>query len=138
MRTPPCSTISSPGRTLSSKAMPYCMPEQPPPLTKTRSASWGLPSFSSSSLSLTWASEVSETTACSITVEMVPAVAADLGGSALLPADLEAALGGLLVLARRRAGDQLGQLLGAAADGALGVGQDQDLALDRRLVRLGA
>src|SRR5581483_11863606 len=129
--TPPASITRSSALRLSSKAMPYCMPEQPPPLTKIRSASWGLPSFESSSWSLDWASEVSETTACSITEKMVPA-------RGLAPADLEAAALGLFVLARRRPGDDLGQALGAARDGALGVGEDQDLALHGRLVGLGA
>src|SRR5581483_12513969 len=105
--TPSASITRSSARRLSSKAMPYCMPEQPPPLTKIRSASWGLPSFERSSLSLDWASEVSETTACSITEKMVPA-------RGLAPADLEAAAPGLLVLARRRARDDLRQALDAA------------------------
>src|SRR2546421_9445474 len=52
--------------------MPYCIPEQPPPLTKTRRASCGLSSLASSSLRRVWASVVSETTACSITDEMLP------------------------------------------------------------------
>src|SRR5205809_6665500 len=52
--------------------MPYCIPEQPPPLTKTRRASCGLSSLASSSASLVWASVVRETTACSITPEMLP------------------------------------------------------------------
>src|SRR5712691_6112428 len=52
--------------------MPYCIPEQPPPLTKIRSASCGLPSFERSSLRRVCASEVSETTACSITFWMLP------------------------------------------------------------------
>src|SRR5712691_3054530 len=64
--------VMSSGRRMSSKAMPYCMPEQPPPLTKMRSASWGLPSLANSSLRRAWASEVSETTACSITTWMLP------------------------------------------------------------------
>src|SRR5438034_641672 len=71
--TPPASITMSSARRLSSKAMPYCMPEQPPPLTKMRRASWGLPSFSRRSLRRAWASEVSETTACSITVGSLPA-----------------------------------------------------------------
>src|SRR6266567_3138668 len=104
--TPCASTTMSSGRRLSSKAMPYCIPEQPPPLTKTRSASWGLPSLASSSLRRVWASGVRETTACSITEKMVPAPAAELEPPLTLP-ELEAALG-LLVLARGGAGDDLG------------------------------
>src|SRR5215472_6014321 len=46
--------------------MPYCRPEQPPPLTKTRRPSSGLASFSSSDLSCDRASVVSVTVACSI------------------------------------------------------------------------
>src|SRR5579859_2579655 len=132
--TPPASITRSSARRLSSKAMPYCMPEQPPPLTKMRSASWGLPSFSSRSLRRVWASGVSETTACSITQRVYQPY-----GPELLPLpELEAPALGLLVLAGGLAGDQLRQLLGPMADRALGVGQDQDLALDGRLVRLGA
>src|SRR5438094_9853603 len=52
--------------------MPYCIPEQPPPLTKTRRASCGLSSLASSSLRRVWASVVRETTACSITAKMLP------------------------------------------------------------------
>src|SRR5262245_23483210 len=66
MRTPSCSTISSPGLTLSSNAIPYWSPEQPPPLTKTRRATCGLASFSSSDLSCERASPVSVTDADSI------------------------------------------------------------------------
>src|SRR5438445_9914479 len=72
--TPSWSMVMSWGRRMSSKAMPYCMPEQPPPLTNMRSASWGLPSLERSSLRRIWASEVSETTACSITFWMLPRV----------------------------------------------------------------
>src|SRR5215472_1023674 len=46
--------------------MPYCSPEQPPPLTKTRRPSSGLASLSSSDLSCDRASVVSVTVACSI------------------------------------------------------------------------
>src|SRR6266851_2531052 len=70
--TPSWSMVMSSGRRMSSKAMPYCMPEQPPPLTKIRSASCGFPSLERSSLRRVWASEVSETTACSITFWMLP------------------------------------------------------------------
>src|SRR5581483_2501289 len=56
-----------------------------------------------------------------------------------LPAtELEAALLLFGLGGGRRPGDLLGQLLDAAGDGALRVGQDQDLAPDRGLVRLGA
>src|SRR5712692_4463118 len=37
--TPSLSTTTSSWRRWSSKAMPYCIPEQPPPLTKMRRAS---------------------------------------------------------------------------------------------------
>src|ERR1700716_2679585 len=128
--TPSWSIVTSSGRRMSSKAMPYCMPEQPPPLTKMRSASWGLPSLSRSSLRRVEATGVSETTACSITGRSLPAK--------LAAADLEAASLGLVLLAGGLAGDQGRQLFHAPADGALGVGQNEDLALDRSLVRLGA
>src|SRR5438105_1733808 len=101
---------------------------------KMMRASWGLPVLARSSVSRDWASVVSETTACSITGVMLPA---PQGRGLPLP-ELEAAALGLLVLSGRLARDQLGQLLDASADGALGVGQDQDLALHRCFVRLGA
>src|SRR5712691_5225147 len=118
--TPSCSITRSSGRRMSSKAMPYCIPEQPPPLTKTRSASCGLPSLASSSLRRAWASEVSETTACSITTGILP--------EGLAAAQLESALLGFLLLGGGRAGDQKDQLLCPARDRALGVREHEDLA----------
>src|SRR6266566_3140007 len=188
--TPSCSMVMSSARRMSSKAMPYCMPEQPPPLTKTRSANWGLPSLARSSLRRVRASEVSETTACSITFSMLARVPAGFGSSIRLPppapartpsrsrggstsglrsrprgasnrsgrsirasrprpsglrmrrrrlasAQLEPLLG-RLALGAHRSRDQLRQRLGAAGDGALRVGQDQDLAADGGFVGLGA
>src|SRR5579864_1302037 len=89
MWTPPASMTTSSARRWSSKAMPYCIPEQPPPLTKMRRASWGLSSLASSSLRRDWASGVSETTACSITDKMLPRdlsftspLAGEVGGKA--------------------------------------------------------
>src|SRR6266849_5001107 len=149
--TPSWSMVTSSGRRMSSKAIPYCMPEQPPPLTKMRSASWGFPSLARSSLRRTWASGVSETAACSITFWMLPRSqftsppcgevgaqrrAGRSGRSA--PAYLEPLLGLFLPLGAGRACDQLSQLLGAAGDRALRIGEDQDLASHGGLVGLGA
>src|ERR1700704_6516520 len=119
--TPSCSMTMSSGRRLSSKAIPYCMPEQPPPLTKIRSASCGLPSLASSSFKRDWASAVSETTAsCSITPWMLP--------DGLASPELETLLG-RLGLRPRRPCDQRRQRLRASRDRALRVGQDEDLPL---------
>src|ERR1051325_2366245 len=140
--------IRSSARRWSSKAMPYCMPEHPPPLTKMRRARPGFSSWASNSLSRDCASGVSETRACSITVEMLPRASSApcppyTGASArgarapLPPSELDPfrclGLGG-----GRRTGDDLSQLLRATGQRTLGVGQDQDLALDGGLVRLGA
>src|SRR5437868_6659048 len=57
------------------------------------------------------------------------------GAVRLAPAELEALL--FLLLGGRRTGDHLSQLLHPACDRALGVGQDEDLALDRGLIGLG-
>src|SRR6202035_4473639 len=153
--TPSCSMTRSLGRRLSSNAMPYCIPEQPPPLTKMRSASCGLPSLARSSLRWDCASGVSETTCCcSITLGILPPdLPSPAGGGwrevpgggrselspawSSAPSELEASLGFLLLGRGRGPGDELGQLLGPAGDRALGVGQHEDLALDRRLIRLG-
>src|SRR2546429_3806131 len=59
--------IRSSARRWSSNAMPYCIPEHPPPLTKMRRPRLGFSSVASNSLRRDWASGVSETSACSIT-----------------------------------------------------------------------
>src|SRR6266536_1565506 len=178
--TPSCSTISSPGRTMSSKAIPYWRPEQPPPDTKTRSPSSGLPSFSSRPLRCVSASELSETVSCSIIPgcetslrvrgfrvyhaleECPPRLSRiracrggglprqaggasaplqpryDLSSDLDVEAELPREAAGTPALVGLEAGDDPGQLLGAAGDRAARVGEDQDLALDRGLVGLGA
>src|SRR5438309_2711157 len=137
--TPSWSTITSSARRWSSKAMPYCMPEHPPPLTKMRRASPGVGSLASSSLRRDWASGVSETTACSITLGMLPrgfTAAPHSLGRCLPAAQLEPFLF-LGLPGARASGDHLSQLLDPARDRALGVREDEDLPLDGRLVRLG-
>src|SRR5436189_309220 len=58
------------------------------------------------------------------------------GPRALPPTQLESLLFAL-GFGGGRAGDDLGQLLRATGKGALRIGEDEDLAPDRRLVRLG-
>src|SRR6266550_968135 len=143
--------IRSSARRWSSNAMPYCIPEHPPPLTKMRRPRLGFSSLASNSLRRDWASGVSETRACSITkrdattrsAHHLPACRGGRrrsppgGGLALPPAELESLPFAALGFGGCRAGDDLGQLLRAAGKGALGIGQDEDLAPDRRLVGLG-
>src|SRR2546426_12144315 len=126
--------------------MPYCIPEHPPPLTKMRRARLGFSSLASNSLRRDWASGVSETRACSITLRCYHGIqkllpihgeVAAKPPEGLPPTQLEAALLLALSLYGRRARDDLGQLLGAAGYGALRIGQDEDLALDPRFVGLG-
>src|SRR5256885_7980623 len=153
--------IRSSGRRWAANAMPYCIPEHPPPLTKMRRPRLGFSSLASNSLRRDWASGVSETRACSITAKMLPRVLAFTsplagwrfglspprlpgrsaakppgGGLALPPTQLES-LPFALGIGGCRAGDDLSQLLRAAGKRALGIGQDEDLAPDRRLVGLG-
>src|SRR5256885_12324970 len=109
--------IRSSARRWSSNAMPYCIPEHPPPLTKMRRARPGLSSLESNSLRRDWATGVSETRACSITFGMLPALSGQLfpiyrastwpRGDRLPPTQLESFLLAL-ALGRRGAGDDLG------------------------------